>query len=126
MSKFQALLCDDVRVEDSGKYIVIGAYTGSVSVKAFPLLGEFSLFLVISEVNPGEAVLKIALTKTNEELSGLIKTFPLEVSEDGRATLIFQGVEINATEPTFVNIHCAIGEEDLRIVERIPIRSLST
>lgn len=122
MSKFQALLCDDVRVEDNGKFIAIGAYTEMFGVNSFPVENELSLLLVVSEIEPGENILKLSIHLEGEYVEGTEKSFPFEASEHGRATLRFYAIGISASEPSLIEICCATEHEDLRKIETIPIK----
>lgn len=122
MSKFQALFCDDVRVEDSGKYFVVGAYTEMIAVSSFPLSGMFSLLLVVSEVLPGRNSLKVVVKERDEPMPDEPRSFDFLANEDGRATLRFHGIEINVNSPSVFEVFCGTEGEDTRIIEAIPVR----
>lgn len=49
-----ALICEDVRVERSGKHIIIGVFAANIVVAQLPAFFPFMIWLQIEEVDVGE------------------------------------------------------------------------
>lgn len=64
------LLCDGIRREDSGKLLIVGAYTNSVLFGEFPAVAQFSLLAKIGFDGPGthEINLRVRLGDTEAHL----------------------------------------------------------
>ena len=56
-----ALVCDDVRREQSGKDILIGVYTGGIGVPALPSQPLFAFWLALRAREPGEFLLSLQI-----------------------------------------------------------------
>lgn len=57
-----ALLCDDIRQEDNGKFMIIGVYTPNMTVPQIPfVLPSLSFFLLFDADEPGEHAFKFNL-----------------------------------------------------------------
>lgn len=54
-----ALLCDQVRQENNGKYIVVGVYSSSIVVSLFPTLIHLQVFARADIDGPGQHKLQI-------------------------------------------------------------------
>jgi hypothetical protein len=51
----KVLICDDIRVENNGKYILIGVYTDDILVSSLPATLSFMTYLQIRPDDVGEA-----------------------------------------------------------------------
>lgn len=69
MRVISALLCDDVRQEKNGKYILIGAYTGEILYPRFPAAGQFSAMCCLEVGEPSEASIQFRF-KVDDEIVG--------------------------------------------------------
>lgn len=124
MAKFQSILCDDIRVEDNGKFILVGAYTDAIAVESFPMKGRFSLFLRVSGATSGENTIEIAVGPESKKPLQDVKKFSFVAAANGRATLRFEGVEIQTDGPDDVGIYCAISGEEHQLVDQVPVAKL--
>ena len=76
-----AVLCDDVRKEANGKDIIIGAYTGQITVGGFPAHFPFSLWLILSMKQMGKFKLEIEIRGTSDARISSMET-NIEVTGD--------------------------------------------
>ncbi len=56
-----ALLCDELRTEDNGKYIVIGGYDSKMVVKRTPFKGKIAIQIVCVDMSTGTAKIEVEL-----------------------------------------------------------------
>ncbi|MDX5331254.1 MAG: hypothetical protein LPK04_08695 [Caulobacteraceae bacterium] len=54
-----AMFCDDVRIENNGKVILIGLYTGHMTVPQFPYSGRIFSLLILDEPLPLVCTLRV-------------------------------------------------------------------
>lgn len=76
-----ALVCDDIRTEDTGKAILIGIYTGSINLKRMPTKLRLALWLIgkLEGSGPFKLALKITFTPNDGSTPFELKTDrPLE------------------------------------------------
>lgn len=64
-----ALICDDVRREANGKFILIGAYSGDVRVNKFPAALALQLVLQTDASSAGEAPFEIRVRDGEQQLA---------------------------------------------------------
>ena len=67
------LLCDDIRQEDNGKFMIIGVYTPNMTVPQIPfVLPSLSFFLIFDADGPGKHAIKFNLNhlETGRSLVG--------------------------------------------------------
>lgn len=70
-----AVLCDEIRKEDSGKLILIGVYSGDVMLKSFPGKVALAAYVLGEALGQGEAT--IELKYSFKPLSGKSKNILL-------------------------------------------------
>jgi len=73
-----ALLCDDIRREDTGKNIFIGVYLGGVDLHANPFRGVFQLAAFIERKDPSLTHIQVISKFDGEQISRT----DLEVSDE--------------------------------------------
>ena len=112
------IVCDEVRIENTGKYIIIGAYSGNILAPAFPVglvlsiwsqfyadrNGEMNVELRVlankKEVTRGEG--KFQIDDYKELVTSVFNGIPLQVQGEGMLT--FQIREKNGRWKTFKKI----------------------
>jgi hypothetical protein len=57
-----ALLCDDIRREASGKFIVIGGYDTAMVLEDFPFEGKIAILLIVELLEEGETLIDVELS----------------------------------------------------------------
>jgi len=116
-----ALVCDDVRREDSGKLIFIGVYGDNISIQQLP--GHIVLCLVV-------------FVETKEDFNAQA-TFRARIDDKvvaqapatldykkGKATFSFSGIPIAIEKPGNLVFELQVqGEEGVRILKTMPIIS---
>lgn len=71
-----ALICDDVRIEEGGKSLIIGAYRNSIILHSNPSMITLRLAGAFEFVTPGEHVLEFRVTTPGGQGLGSIKSLP--------------------------------------------------
>lgn len=59
LSAINALVCDDVRIENNGKHIIIGVYTGDIIVSGFPFFLTPCFWVSLPATPPGQYTVSI-------------------------------------------------------------------
>lgn len=78
-----ALLCDDIRQEVSGKYILIGFYSGDVLVKRMPIEIPMAFLIMLSHpATPATYSLEVRLDLPGLKRSEIMRT---EISNETQA-----------------------------------------
>ena len=62
------LLCDDVRVEKSGKHVLVGAYLDTIQVPSFPAAISLMLWMQFYADEEGDLPLEVRVLKDNRPL----------------------------------------------------------
>ncbi|MBL8658325.1 MAG: hypothetical protein JNM75_01065 [Rhodospirillales bacterium] len=57
-----AVLCDDVRIENNGKIILIGVYSGNVAVPVTPFVLAVHVWINLSPQVPGEIAVNLRIS----------------------------------------------------------------
>ena len=115
-----ALLCDEVRQEDNGKFIAIGIYRGSVQFSKFPTGKGFTALFQIKDMKPAENYslgFKVLVGgKKIQEIAGtLTNTAP------GIEWLPVQINAVEFTEETNLKIYAKVDEQRWKTILEIPI-----
>ena len=115
-----ALLCDEVRQEDNGKFIAIGIYRGSVQFSKFPTGKGFTALFQIKDMKPAENYslgFKVLVGgKKIQEIAGtLTNTSP------GIEWLPVQINAVEFTEETNLKIYAKVDEQRWKTILEIPI-----
>lgn len=65
------LLCDDIRQENTGKFIILGLYTPDIHVPAVPFaLPALSFFVLLEADRPGVTNISFRLTQGDRIIAG--------------------------------------------------------
>lgn len=119
-AKYTALLCDDIRMEDNGKYLAIGIYSNGLQSQSRYVQSNFTLFLVVTNVAKGDHTLHLTLETNNnrsEETS-----YPFEVLSDTHcSTLHFHGIPLDAYDPQFFKMWARVDDEEEVEVLNVPV-----
>ena len=87
------ILCDDIRQEQSGKYIIIGVYSAGVLVTQMPATLRLSLYTtlkfseagrfdltILAEFKDSKAMIKVAMDVKDTDLLTAVPTPPLPIT----------------------------------------------
>lgn len=99
-----AIVCDDIRKEDSGKFIFIGVYNENIIVPSFPFNMTLAFWMSVIAHKEGEILCqwkikhdkvgdlsmtdgKLSINKAGEESSIVLRKVPVQVPEEGILSL---------------------------------------
>lgn len=122
--KISVILCDEVRVEDSGKLFVIGAYTDGLRSQDFPVREQLCALFTINGLPEGEIVLRLQVRtySQNKSIEGNIVEHMIEGNAMGFTSNIFlRGVPVEIDEPGIFEMQGSIGDAPLDALTRLPI-----
>lgn len=62
LSAYGVILCDEVRQEANGKYIIVGIYSGGIAAQSLPANMRLALYLIVKFENAGsqELIIEVA------------------------------------------------------------------
>jgi len=118
-----ALVCDDVRREDTGKLIFIGVYGENITVPKTPanLLVSVVAFLEVRQDFKAQAEIRVRMDDK------VLVQAPIHLDyQKGKATTSFANVPVEIEKPGDVTFELLIrGEEGARVLKTIPVTSAS-
>lgn len=115
-----AIICDDIRKEDTGKLILIGVYSRDIRVAAFPATLVLSLCVGIESDEPKESDIYLqCMIGDNIKFNAEIR---VEVQEAGSGVMTLPPFVLNnITEGGIIVFKFKIDEADWQTVASIPI-----
>ncbi|WP_409999415.1 DUF6941 family protein [Rhizobium leguminosarum] len=115
-------LCDIVRREDNGKYLLIGAYSNEIIFPAFPATFQFSLwFLAEHEVLRTDEIALRGRTSIDEDPFFTMEG-EVEVRDTSNWSPLGVGVAVTFREPCTLYIEAKINENDWILLREARIR----
>jgi hypothetical protein len=113
-----ALICDDIRMEVSGKVILIGVYAGDILLNRIPATIPVAVWLDGRvQGAPGKLKINIYLgDKSEDSVDTVNDLVPLKQGQNGEFFLALNGIPLNVTEPTTVTVSIKQNEDDWIIV----------
>lgn len=115
------IICDDVRKENTGKDILIGVYSGTVNVPAYPTTFPAALWIEIEPEGIGIVRCEFAIT-TPSGNPPMKVGFDLDVREPGTAVFVMGGVPLTLERDGELVISATIGSDPERVVKRKPVK----
>ncbi|MCK9552252.1 hypothetical protein [Aquamicrobium sp.] len=115
------IICDDVRKELSGKDILIGVYSGTVNVPAYPTTFPAAFWIEIEPEGAGSihCEFTIATPSGNPPMK---VGFDLDVVEAGTAVFVMGGVPLTLERDGDIVISAKIGNADETVVKRKSVK----
>lgn len=124
LSPVSVILCDDVRTEQNGKHIVIGAFAEGINVPHFPATIAVAQFLVFTTVGQGHASFELQLRWPGSEPPLPTIQMEAEVSAPTKPnrlqTAAIPPMAIVVEEPGEISVYCRNKGDEwqlLRIVD---------
>jgi hypothetical protein len=117
------VICDDIRVENTGKQILVGVYSGAIVVPSFPGGMETSLYLNGWSDQLGS--MPFAVRITGDDGSIFFETSdlpPVQVVETGPFVISVSGIPIALNKEVTLMFEVKLGEADWREVLRRSVR----
>lgn len=111
------IICDDVRKELNGKDILIGVYSGTINVPAYPTVFHAAFWIEIEPQGVGTIPchFRIDMPSGNPPVEF---GADLEVSELGTAVFVIGGVPLRLEQDGEIVVSAEIGSKERKIVKR--------
>lgn len=95
-----AIICDDVRVEDNGKLILIGVYSDEILVPRFPMAISLTFWVEFESIGLGEQLCeyRVVLNPGEVEIAKIAGTFGSK-EKRGKGSFSFGGVGVQFQQP---------------------------
>ena len=74
-----AIVCDDVRREDNGKFIIIGAYGSDIRVSSIPANLRFSLLVAVRSEIEHQTLVSVRVNQDGKEIFRTTVEEPLHI-----------------------------------------------
>lgn len=113
-----AVLCDEVRIENNGKYLLIGVYSGGIVLDRLPLTFGVSAYIEAA-LPAGTTKIEISCTLGEAELAEI--TVEVEVPEAGIHGVATPRFGANVASPQNLCIAVGFNGGEKREVQRRPI-----
>ena len=114
-----ALICDDVRREDSGKLMVIGLYAANMSFKTFPANTKFAILLGINSPTTDTFTFVVKLAKDGSTV--LEGSGDVSFERPGLGLLPVGKINVQFMEPTEIEVKVKLGNGRFQSVRKLAI-----
>lgn len=115
------LLCEDIRREDNGKYILIGIFNEGINAYKLPLSTALSTFISIRNCSAGEHKLQIMVSLPNQEKTTSQPTTIFVEEGNSNATGIIHSVPIVTDQEGTLEIYAWLDDDEPVLVLGIPV-----
>lgn len=115
------IVCDDVRKEFNGKDILIGVYSGTVNVSAYPTTLSAAFWIELETEGTGSVTCEFRI-ETPSGNPPIKVAFDLDVAETGTAVLVMGGVPLALERDGDIVISARIGDSNETVVKRKPVK----
>lgn len=113
------ILCDDVRIEDSGKHLLIGVYTNGISVASFPANLLLSIWLNVSFDEIGEFGFQLEI-KSKTAQHGM--DAGVSIGAPNRPFAIYTPrLAVQLSEPEEIQILMGLTGEEKKLLASYPV-----
>lgn len=113
-----AVLCDEVRTENNGKHIIIGAYGGDIILPETPVTLPLAVWISAKVIVSGQAKLDVQFRVNGTEASG-IQTELQSEDLDAYVGLPMPRVPVKCSAGSTLQVRWRLGEQDWEtLVER--------
>ncbi|MER2519717.1 MAG: hypothetical protein ABTQ34_03395 [Bdellovibrionales bacterium] len=124
LQPIQQILCDDVRVEANGKFILIGVYADGLLVPSFPTQLLLSLWMTFRCVGIGKVPVGLQVRGPGQEDKIEMQT-ETDLRQDGRVnSLVVGGLSFRATEPSEIKVLFRQYQEEWELLSKFTIGKL--
>ena len=118
----EAVFCDDIRREESGKLILVGVYPKALSVEEFPNTLELSLWVKINKSFQPPYSFKVEVIANEDILHTVEPTFT-EDDGSGSAQVLMIGMPVKLMRPGHIGVTVSgeggeIGQITLPVIEK--------
>lgn len=125
MAKVQAaLFCDDIRMEQNGKLILIGAYTGQMIVPSFPAENNLHCMLIIGEIdNPDIKIVAKVSSHDGAAFGQLEMDVNLDLDSLGQmpAWIPLPPFRFSISAPDALEISVGLDGQNPHLVGKLPV-----
>lgn len=114
-----AFFCEDIRTEDTGKFIFLGTYTSAMTSTVNPGNTFVNLVVILRSVEPAAGRLQLTVTHGDRQLGEADAL--IEIDDGGHTFCMFPplGIE-DATETLPVLINAKIDDEPWELIYKAP------
>lgn len=118
-----AVLCDEVRTENNGKHIIIGAYGGDIILPETPVTLPLAMWINAKVLVPGRATLDVQFSMDGKEASGM-KTDIQTDADDANAFvgLPLPRVPVKCSAGSTLKVRWRLGEQDWETLVERPVK----
>ncbi|WP_135507511.1 DUF6941 family protein [Roseovarius aestuariivivens] len=106
----EAIFCDDIRREDNGKLLIIGAYGGNIIVNKLPVQLRLSIWIRATDLpeSPSPGLIKISV---NAEQVHQIDISDRAQDDTGLTQFLLIGVPIDLEAPSRITVELKIDDD---------------
>jgi len=121
-----AILCDDVRREDNGKLIIIGAYASDIRVSSYPAVLRLSAVLALRSAEGGDDLLKIRGLLAGKTIFESTDAVAISLPKGVTALSTVSGMPLTIEKDSTLDLQVRVGEGRYRSIRKIDILMIST
>jgi hypothetical protein len=111
----QAIACDDIRQETSGKFILIGVYGGNLGLPVFPSQIALGFWMLARPSSKGDYDVQFRV-QVPGEMQGVFGKMVVHIQEDETTALAISPMPIPLSQPGEISLQYREGSGDWKTV----------
>ena len=119
--KFEnAIICDEVRIENTGKHIIIGAYSNNISVPAFPAGIVLSIWSQFYADRNGDMNVELRVLANKKEITRGLGRFQINDYKE-LVTSVYNGIPLQVQGEGMLTFQIRVANGRWKTFKKIPI-----
>lgn len=116
-----AVVCEDIRMESNGKFLIIGVYASEILVNQFPANLNIAFWLPVETLAVGKLKMQFRVAGVNEAILGTANA-EADMAAVGRAAFPIPPMTIQIQSPSNIELQVKQGDFDWEVVVSVPVK----
>ena len=121
MKIIHCVLCDDVRLEMNNKEIIIGVYSGGISVPMLPWIAVLCVWMTVMWSGEGTVDIEVRVLDPRQQPVGTVSGSGTAILIGTKSTLTFRGLAIQIEMEGIYTIQCRVSGGTWESLRQLPI-----
>lgn len=123
LSLITAVVCDEIRREDSGKELLIGVYSSEIIIPTVPIILVLSFWIPIEVIRPGKSQGHFRIVGTDGNVVHDLPPLDLEFNAAGtRAALSISGIGVPMLQRGVFRLDARLDDMDWKELKLTTVR----
>ena len=121
-----AIVCDDVRREDNGKFIIIGAYGSDIRVSSYPANLRLSILIAVRSKTKHQALLSIRIMRDGKRMFEPKEGLEISVPTEDITLISLGGLPVFAEKDGTLDFQVRFDQGRYRSACKLRIQEMSS